>query len=323
MYLKNKLLCLLGCTALFLSGCSTGFLGLAPLGDRKEYVRARNLYNEQQYQQAANELTQYIYKAGNVKRREARAYRLLGMSYEQLGQLDKALEVYLEALEFHPKNVPLLVAAAELYQKAGLVDRSQELFDRAQEEDPHNAEALTGQAENYRSFGFYSKARTYYDQFFELNPQADPVYRARYASTFLNQRNYEQAFIHITMALAQDNSVPDYWLISSKAAFGLGNYKQALADLDTALHLAPERADLHVYKIMGLYQRGLYTQSLQETRQFLTSRPKDPLALLFAALNEWELGQKKTARFHLKQAAEINPDSFVGQVATKLAQEWK
>ncbi len=323
MYLKNKFLCLLGCTALFLSGCSTGFLGLAPLGDRKEYVRARNLYNEQQYQQAANELTHYIYKAGNVKRREARAYRLLGMSYEQLDQSDKALEVYLEALEFHPKNVPLLVAAAELYQRAGLVDRSQELFDRALEEDPHNAEALTGQAENYRSFGFYSKARTYYDQFFEQTPQAAPIYRARYASTFLNQRNYEQAFIHITMALTEEPTVADYWVISSKAAFGLGNYAQALHDIDTALLLEPDRADLHFYKMMGLYQRGLYAQSLQRARQLLQKHPQDPLALLLAGLNEWQLGQKKAARLHVNQAARIAPDSFTGRVAAKLAQTWK
>ena len=63
------------------------------MGDKKEYARARDLYNQQHYQEAVKELSAYIYKAGNVKRREARAYRLLGMSYERLGHLDKALEV--------------------------------------------------------------------------------------------------------------------------------------------------------------------------------------------------------------------------------------
>ena len=157
--------------ACLLGGCSTfqnGFLGFAPVGDKKEYARARDLYDQQNYQQAIEELTSYIYKAGNVNRREARAYRLLGRSYEQTGQLNKALETYLEALEFHPKNVPLLIAAAELYQRTGLTDKAQQLYERALEQEPDNLDALAGQAENYRSFGFFSQARAYYDQFFEL-----------------------------------------------------------------------------------------------------------------------------------------------------------
>ncbi len=326
MYLKNKLYLLL-LVPLFTGGCATfrsGFLGLAAPGDRQEYVRARDLYNQQKYQDAVAQLTAYIYKAGNVNRREARAYRLLGMSYEQLGQLDKALEVYLEALEFHPKKVPLLVAAANLYQRAGLTDRSQELYARALQEEPENLLALAGQAENYRSFGFYSKARAYYDKVFELDPTAPAQYRARYASTFLNQRNYEQAFIHITMALTEDSTNPDYWLLSAKAAFGLGEYDHARHALDTALLLAPDRKDIQLFRLIGLYQNSRYTAALQAARTFLQQYPQDPLGLLVQALCEWKLGQPKTARLHLARAAQVAPaNSFVSQVAQKLAAEWK
>lgn len=319
---KNKLL--LGCTVtLFLGGCSTGFLGLAPMGDRKEYVHARNLYDAQQYQQAVTELTNYIYKAGNVKRREARAYRLLGSSYEQLGQLNKALETYSEALEFHPKNVPLLVAAANLYQYTGLTDKSQQLYARALAEEPNNLDALSGQAENYRAFGFYSQARAYYDRFFTLNPAASPHYRARYATTFLNQNNFKDAFIHITMALAEDPQQPDYWLISARASFGLGNLEAALADINTALLLAPDRTDLQLFKIAGMYQAGHYKESLEASKLFLKLHPKQPLGLLLAALSEQKLGYFAQARTHLKQAAAADEKSFVGRVAAQLLIRWK
>jgi len=321
MYLKNKYYLLVLCV--FISGCSTGFLGLAPMGDRKEYVRARDLYSTQQYNEAVTELTHYIYKAGNVKRREARAYRLLGQSYEQLGELSKALETYSEALEFHPKNVPLLLAAANLYQRTGLIDKSQQLYERALEQEPDNLDALAGQAENYRAFGFYSQARAYYDQFFALNPAAAPHYRARYATTFLNQSNFEKAFIHITMALAQDLDQPDYWLISAKANFGAGRLPEALADIDTALLLAPQRTDLHIYKIIGMYQAGHYQSSMYEAQQFLKTHPQEPLGLLMLALNEQKLGFYSRARQHLKQAAKADPKSFVGRVSGKLLTEWK
>ena len=68
---------------------------MAPRGDRQDYIHARDLYNEGHYTEAAAELSDYIYKTKNVKRREARAYRLLGKSYEQLGNLSKALDIYL------------------------------------------------------------------------------------------------------------------------------------------------------------------------------------------------------------------------------------
>lgn len=324
MYLRNKLFLWLSC-ALFLGGCSSfqnGFLGFAPLGDKQEYVRARTLYNDQKYEEAVEELTNYIYKAGNVNRREARAYRLLGMSYERLNQLSHALDTYLEALEFHPKNIPLLLAAADLYQRTGLIDKSQALYQRVLEQEPNNLSALAGQAENYRAFGFFSQARKYYDQFFKLNPSADAHYRANYASTFLSQSNFEQAFIHITMALAEDSSQPDYWLLSAKASFGLERFDDALASIDTALSLAPNRTDLKLYKIMGLYQNKHYAESAAIARQLVRTQPNNQLAWLLLSLNEWELKQRALARTHLRKAAELNTASFTGQVAAKLLEEW-
>lgn len=326
MCLKSKYAFIIALCFLFVEGCSSfqnGFLGLAPFGDKQEYVRARNLYNEQKYEEAVNELTRYIYKAGNVNRREARAYRLLGMSYEQLNQLGKALETYLEALEFHPSNVPLLIAAAALYQRTELIDKSQALYQRALEQEPNNLQALAGQAENYRAFGFFSQARNYYDQFFELNPSASPHYRAKYATTFLNQGNFEQAFIHITMALSEDAYQPDYWLISAKASFGLNRYDDALQAINTALDLAPNRTDLQLYKIIGLYQTQHFTDSANQARQFTQQNPDNQLGWLLLALNEWKLNQRAAARTHLQKAATPEETSFTGKVASQLLQEWK
>ena len=319
---RNVWICLLG-TAL-LGGCSatqTGILGLAPAGDRKEYVQARDLYSSGNYTQAIEHLSEYIYKTKNVKRREARAYRLLGMSYEQLGQLSKALEVYLEALEFHPDNVPLLLAAASLYQRTDLVDRSIELYERVLAQEPDNLEALSGQGANYSKMGFYSRARFFYDKFFELNPAAEPVYRARYAETFLRQRNYPNAFINITMALAGDSSSPDFWLLSAKASRGLDRPQAALADIDAALLLAPNRRDLLAHKALWLYEAGRYQESIQTAAKILQQDPANQLALLITAMDEYYLGRKKASRRHMEAILKGEPDSFTERVAEKLAQQ--
>lgn len=316
MYLNRNGILLI--TFFLLSGCSSGFLGIAPIGDRKEYVQARTAYEEGNYQAAVTQLSEYIYKTKNVPRREIRAYRLLGRSYEQLGQTNRALEVYLEALEFHPNQVPLLLEAARLYQENGLLDRSMEMYDRALKQEPSNLTALAGQAANYTTLGFYSKARELYDRFFAQSTTVFPYYRALYAATFLHQRNYEQAFIHITLALEEEPAQADFWLLSAKARRGLGQAKAALDDLEAALILAPQRTDLLAYKALWLYDANEYKKSLQSAAEILRRDPNHPLALLVQALNWQKQGKPNTAKKQLAKLAQEYPDSFVGQVAQQL-----
>ena len=319
MYLKNKfyqwgiILALSG----FTLGCSSGFLGIAPVGDRKEYAQARKLYEQKAYTAAITELKDYIYKTKNVNRREVRAYRLLGLSYEKTGQLGRALETYLEALEFHPDNVPLLLEAARLYQQTNLTDRSIALYEKVLQEEPDNLEALSGQAANYTAMGFYSKARQFYDRFFELNPTAASQYRARYASTFLAQRNYQQAFINITMALAETEDNPDFWLISAQARRGLNQKEQSLQDLQAALELAPNRMDLLGNQALWLYEAGKYDAAQKTSQQMQTINPDSQLALLVQSLIAQKRGKTAQARRLCQRIVQLDANSFIGQVAAK------
>ena len=316
MYLNRNIFLVTG--IVLLAGCSSGFLGLAPIGDRKEYTQARNAYEKGNYQAAIEQLSDYIYKTKNVTRREVRAYRLLGKSYEQLGQANQALEVYLEALEFHPNQVPLLLEAAELYQKNGLTERSIEMYERALAQEPHNLTALAGQAANYTTLGFYSKARSFYDQFFTLSKEVSPYYRALYAATFLHQRDYQSAFIHITLALEQEPSNPDFWLLSAKARRGLKRTQESSQDLETALTLAPTRTDLLAHKALWLYEESDYKNSLRVTAAILKQDPHSSLAQLVQALNWRAQGKTTSANKQLTALAQKFPDTFVGQVAQKL-----
>ena len=243
---------------------------------------------------------------------------MLGKSYEQLGQYNKALEVYLEALEFHPNNVPLLLEAARLYQFTGLTNRSMELYERALQEEPDSLEALSGQAVNYSTIGFYSKAREFYDRFFALNPSAEPWYRARYAQTFLAQHNYQDAFINITMALSGDKTNADFWLLSAKALYGLHKPQEAMQSLDTALLLAPQHPQLLGYKALWQYQAADYKSSLATVNLLLNQDPENQLALFIQSLNWVKQGKTAQARRNWQQIATLNANSFIGKTAQAL-----
>lgn len=243
---------------------------------------------------------------------------MLGLSYEQLNQPDKALETYQEALEFHQKDIPLLLAAADLYHRTELTDQSIALYNRALNLDAQNQQALAGLAENYIDMGFYSKSREYYDEFFRLNPQAPSINRARYAYAFLKQGNYRDAFINITMAKTEEPGNADYWLLSARAYKGLGLAQDALADLDIALQLAPERTELRAIKSMWLYQQGDFDASLALAQDLLQTDPDNELALFMTYMNFNRRGQTRQAAQALQSIQALDKDSFARRVAEKL-----
>ena len=304
------------------AGCAgqPGLLGLdiTTRHDKKEYVQARDLFNAGQYQEAITSLSAYIYKTKNVKRREVRAYRLLGQSYENLGNLSKALETYQEALEFHPNDVPLLLAAASLYRRTGLNDQSLALYEHTLSLEPNNQEVLAGVGEIYLATGYYAKARAYYEKLFQLNPQAPAVHRARYAQTFYQQKDYANAFINITMALSETPDHPDFWLLSAKANRGLGRFDEALADLDAALLLAPNRPDLEAYRALWLHQAKRYDESDRQARLILSQRPGNELALFVLAMNASSRGQHNQAKAFLQQIRQGEKETFIHRFADTL-----
>ena len=323
MYWRNKKIYLL-IAILWLGGCASTQDGLLDFSsqDRKDYLHARNAYENADYQTAVKELSSYIYKTKNVRRREARAYRLLGKSYEHLNQPGKALEVYLEALEYHPKSVSLLLCAADLYQSTGLLDRSQELYERSLELEDDNTQALAGLAHNYYLIGFDSRAREIYDRFFALTSTAAPLYRARYAQTFLHQRQYEKAFIHITRALEEEKDNPAFWLLSARALHGLKRYPEAVSHLEAALWCAPQDLELLSTKALWLYEEKQYDAAYQTAQQILQQSSEHSLALFVQALCNYKQGKRKAAKTQLTRVATEDPTSFVGQVAQKILQEF-
>ena len=105
MWCKNKffipafLLCFCAVQA------QAGLFGIS-FKHRQEFVDARETYNRGDYRQAVIELSNYIYKTKNIKRREARAYRLLGLSYEHLNQPEKPWKCIWKLWNFTMRTCP-------------------------------------------------------------------------------------------------------------------------------------------------------------------------------------------------------------------------
>ena len=170
----------------------------------------------------------------------------------------------------------------------------------------------------YVKTGFYSKARGYYEKLFALYPQAAAVHRARYAASFYQQKDFANAFIHITLALEQEPENADFWLLSAKAQRGLNRLTAALNDLDLALLLAPEREDLQAYRALWLHQAGQYDASDQTARYILARYPENELARFVLAMNASARGQHGEAKKYLAQIRADDKDTFIHRFAQAL-----
>lgn len=299
---------------LLLAGCSTGFLGLSTSSDKKDYLRAKQLYNQGQYKQAIQELSQYVYKTNNVKRREARLYLLLGKSYEALNNPGKAIEIYTEALDFHPNNIPLLLASANLYQKTQLTTKSISTYDTVLKLEPKSTEALLGQAINFTTLGFYAKAQSFYQDLFKNSTHIEPSWLAGYAENFLAQHQPDQALIYSVQAIEKDNKNASFWFIQARALYELEKLEEALEALEIAISLDPTNETFLFSKALWLYDVGEFSNSLQIAQQLKSTNPQSELALFIEFLNLKHLGQTNKANTIFKKLSQINSNSFIQKV---------
>ena len=125
------------------------------------------------------------------------------------------------------------------------------------------------------------------------------------------------------MALAEKDESPDFWLLSAEASRGLNRPQDALADMEAALALAPDRKDLLAHKALWLYEAGRYQESFQTAEQILRNEPGNQLALFIEAMDEYYLGRAENSRRHLTAVRDANKDSFIGRVADTLLKRSK
>lgn len=105
-------------------------------------------------------------------------YKNLGNQFEEMGELDKALEFYKKALKFKEaeKDIDLLLDMGLLYEELGEEQLAKEKFLKILEIDPNEARAYYGLGVLYDERNHYEEALAYYKKAIELDPDYDRAY---------------------------------------------------------------------------------------------------------------------------------------------------
>ena len=153
----------------------------------------------------------------------------------------EAVEAFLEAIESDPENDRIHLAHNGLglaYDQLGQLDLAINHFDQAITLAPNFADGYANRADVWRALGDVEKAFADYDQAIELDPNIPRYYYNR-AITYKWQGELEKAITDYDQAIALDpefayayhNRANIYWM--------LGDLTQALADFDNALQYDP------------------------------------------------------------------------------------
>jgi tetratricopeptide (TPR) repeat protein len=220
-----------------------------------------------------------LIERGNVAARELSIiFNNRGVAYSQLGNFDKAVADYSEAIRLDP-------SAESSYTDRGITYNKMDLFDLAIA-DFNAAIRLNGQAaEAYASRGFSYKEKRNYGQAIadlneaiRLNPNNAVSYANR-ASAYINLENYDQAIIDLTASIKLN---PHNAVVFSNRGYAYTikrEFDRATSDFKAALLLDPSFTDARNGLKLVEAQRKKYQGSSQPTPMEPNSTPTNPTFL--------------------------------------------
>ena len=247
-----------------------------------------------------------------------------------LEQYAAAREDYNRLLRLNPRSTEAMIGLARIAVKENNLGTATQYLDDAVASDPNNADIYVRRANVRRSMGngsgavedimlalstdasnaratklLVDMANTDYAVVIEGITRA--IEQAPRVAMFIYLRAYiQQAHFHYKAALADYNTIitqnlNDYRGIyagTARCRYALGQYEQALTDIDQALAAAPDNADNHILRARILRALGRRVDAYSAAARALALQPNNTQALI-------ELGLTAYSQEQYSQAADL------------------
>jgi tetratricopeptide (TPR) repeat protein len=225
-----------------------------------------------------------------VARREApaniaAAYVNRGSAYSDMGNDDRAIEDFDQALRMVPGLAPAFLNRGNAYAHMGDTARALKDYDQAIRLDPNYARAYYNRGAVYDDKGDRVRAIKDYSQAIRLKPDYINALNNR-GLAYHAQGDYDRAIkdfseiirIKPDEALAFNNRAADF----SNRGSATGNkadYDSAVADLNEAIRLQPDYAEAFTNRGIVYSLKGDFDQAIRDYDQAVRLRPDLTLAL--------------------------------------------
>jgi len=237
-------------------------------------------------------------------------YKTLGYLYTEKGEIARAIENYLKALEMDKNDPNLYYNLSYLYEKAGRRERADFFLAKAVSIRPGDVDSMLKLADRLIQKGRYREARKYISLVLKKRPDSVDalLLKLKIAEKQKDKTTQKQVYRKI-LALDPKNETVIYNL--GVLEYETGNLKGSRAYLERFAKAHPNDYEVHTF-LFDIYNR-LEKQDLayREARQLIRLRPKEmgPYGFVFEYLssrnNHSELIEI------MKRGLRSNPNSIV------------
>nr|KAF6483256.1 Bardet-Biedl syndrome 4 [Rousettus aegyptiacus] len=178
-------------------------------------------------------------------------YIMLGKIHLLEGDLDKAIEIYKQAVEFSPENTELLTTLGLLYLQLGIYQKAFEHLGNALTYDPTNYKAILAAGSMMQTHGDFDVALTKYRVVACAVPESPPLWN-NIGMCFFGKKKYVAAISCLKRA---SYLAPFDW----KILYNLGlvhltmqQYASAFHFLSAAINFQPKMGELYMLLAVAL-----------------------------------------------------------------------
>jgi tetratricopeptide (TPR) repeat protein len=203
---------------------------------------------------------------GARKRRYIEGMMNDALALQQSGSLDDAERAYKALLAKDSAHAGALANLGVVYLQRGDLEKGQQILESSLSIDPSQLDALCNRAGALVLLKRHGDAMACYDRALSIAPSLADLHFNR-GKVLKAIGRLEDSIKSIDLALAYNSSYsnkPDFLTLRAEIFHSLNRNEEALADLDRAISLEPERADVHMFNNRGIVLRLLerYAESL-------------------------------------------------------------
>ena len=247
------------------------------------------------YEEAIIQLNKVVKDKDNqvVNENNKKAYRAIGIAYYRELEYKKAITQFEQALDINEMgslNSDISLYLADCYEKIGEYEKSVKIYSEAIQSDVSNSDLYVKRANVYANLGDYEKASSDFDQAIEYNSNNYDIYIAKYGM-LMSQGKEEEAKEVLKNALSIQASTEEDNFNVAKIHYYQSDYKSALSELQ-----AVKEQFVDAYYLIGeiYYNQGDYSKAMTNYETYVkgvsvvSSTCYNQLALTSMKLSDYE-----------------------------------
>ncbi|OGR78946.1 MAG: hypothetical protein A3I11_00580 [Elusimicrobia bacterium RIFCSPLOWO2_02_FULL_39_32] len=173
------------------------------------------------------------------------AYYSLGLVYQKMEEFPKAKNMFEKVIEIDPESVPSLLFLGETYEKENNLESAILYFEKALKKAPEHFSLRMQLISLYSKLKQFDKIENLLQIY--LNDPSPPM-EANFwlALVYENKKQWEKALFYYLQAQKGMNN-PELHIRAASVYSQLGESKNALRSLKTAVKLSPQEAQFHYF----------------------------------------------------------------------------